>query len=134
MGWQFVTAEVIIAIILVQVITLVLMLLWRRIQVRVILPKLIKLRNRALRLQNENWHNDLGGNDLDKLEWEIVILRELMFAEVSKISQGINDQLNSLYKFDIAPFKDVVNDHQRMLLGYIRQTWQIANSLIDKYS
>ena len=87
----------------------------------------------AVDLQNENWHN-LSGDKLVNFKEEVDKLKGLLLTEIARISKTTADRYNIYGMVDIAPFIEIREEQQRMLLGYIRRTWQIANELIDKYS
>jgi len=98
-----------------------------------VLPQIIELKEMAVHIQNENWQ-DLSANDLSNLENEVDILKKGLLTEIAKISKSRADRYNIYGTVDTAPFRDIKNKHQKMLLGYIRRTWQIADEIIDKYS
>ncbi len=54
--------------------------------------------------------------------------------EIAKISKSSADRYNTYGTVDTAPFINVKDKKQRMLLGYIRRTWQVADEIIGKYS
>ena len=134
MSWLVVAVIVVIVTLLVEVLIIVLTPILRSYKWRKALPQLTKLRDRAVNLQNENWYNDLRYNDLKEFEREVEILRGLVLTEKAKVSKNLVGRYNGLNKIDTTPFEDIIDQHQRMLLGHIRQTWQIANEAIDKYS
>ena len=97
------------------------------------MPQIIEIKDMAIDLQNENWHN-IKGDLLVKFQEEVDILKGVLLTEIAKVSKTTADRYNKYGTVDTAPFMGIIGGHQRMLLGYIRQTWQIANELADKYA
>ncbi|MFC1899787.1 hypothetical protein ACFLXP_05630 [Chloroflexota bacterium] len=124
----------IIVTLLVQISILMLIPVWRRRLWKKTSPQLIELRDNAVDLENENWCKNLGNNDLKELEGEVELIQGLVLTEIVKISKTIAKRYNRLNMVDITPFEDIIDRRQRALLGNIRQTWQMANQLIDKYT
>ena len=87
----------------------------------------------AVDTQNENW-KDLSSKELLNFDNEVEILKKLLLTEIAEISESKADRYNIYGMVDTTPFRDIKDKHQRMLLGYIRRTWEIANEIIDKYS
>ena len=86
----------------------------------------------AIDIQNENWY-DLSDDKLGEFEREVEKLKGAFLTEIAKISKTRADRYNIYGLVDIAPLMKIKNKRQRMLLGYIRHTWQVANEMIDKY-
>lgn len=101
---------------------------WRKI-----LPKIIELKDKAVCIQNDYWRN-LSPDELSKFHKEVEDLKEELLNEIAKVSKSQAARYKIYGTVDITPFLSISNSQQRMMLGYIRRTWQIADEIIDKYS
>lgn len=106
---------------------------WQRHKWGRVLPRITELKDKAIDIQNEHW-KDLSSDELEKFNKEVDDLKRELLDEIAKISKTKADRYNKFGTVDISPFLSIRSKHQRMLLGYIRRTWQIADEIIDKYS